>query len=238
MTIISKRSKTVTWSLVDSGVCDYDFNMAMDESLLALAAETTRPVLRFYGWTQTAASFGYFQRIAEVEQLTGLRPLVRRPTAGGIVPHDADWTYSVAVPTTDPWYGLKAIESYRRIHEWVQAALAWLGIQSALAPCCLKTGPGQCFLGYEQFDLLWNGRKIAGAAQRRTRHGLLIQGSLQPPPVPNLPSRQQWQEAMAVCGAGSYEIAWSSLSPETEFLKRVRELAWTKYSQDVYNRRR
>jgi len=238
MTVISEDMKPETWSLVDSGACDYDFNMAMDESLLALAAETNRPVLRFYGWNQAAASFGYFQRIAEVEQLTGLRPLVRRPTGGGIVPHDADWTYSVAVPVTNRWYGLKAIESYRRVHEWVQAALAQLGIQTALAPCCLKTGPGRCFLGYEQFDLLWNGRKIAGAAQRRTRDGLMIQGSLQLPPVANFPSRQQWQEAMAACGAEAHEIAWSSLKPSAEFLDRARELARTKYSQDAYNRRR
>ena len=230
--------RTATWWLVESGPCDYDFNMAMDESLLALAAGASRPVLRFYGWNQPAASFGYFQKFAEVERLTALRPLVRRPTAGGLVPHDADWTYSVAVPTTNAWYELKAIESYRRVHEWIQAALGRLGIQSSLAPCSLKAGPGQCFIGYEQFDLLCRGRKIAGAAQRRTRDGLLIQGSLQPPPTANAPAREQWQKAMGVCGTESFGITWAPLNPHAEFERNVRTLALTKYSQDAYNRKR
>ena len=238
MSNVSAGSGGATWSLIDSGRCDYDFNMAMDESLLALAAETARPILRFYGWNQPAASFGYFQKITEVELLTSLRPLVRRPTAGGIVPHDADWTYSVAVPATNTWYALKAVESYRRIHEWIQAALGQLEIRTTLAPCCLKSGPGQCFIGYEQFDLLWHRRKVAGAAQRRTREGLLIQGSLQLPPLANVPGRQPWQEAMAACGARSYGIVWESMNPLPEFLDQVRRLAQTKYSQVTYNRRR
>lgn len=238
MTAISNPPHSLAWGLVDSGCCDYDFNMAMDESLLSFAAATGQPVLRFYGWNQPAASFGYFQKIADVEKLTNLRPLVRRPTAGGIVPHDADWTYSVAVPTTNAWYELKAVESYRRVHEWAQAALGRLGIQSSLASCALKPGPGQCFVGYEQFDLLWHGRKIAGAAQRRTRDGLLIQGSLQPPPTVNAPAREQWQQAMAACGTESFGITWAPLNPQADFEGNVRALAQTKYSQDAYNRKR
>jgi lipoate-protein ligase A len=231
-------SRPETWWLVDSGRCDYDFNMALDESLLALANHTSQPVLRFYGWNQPAASFGYFQKFADVEQLTALRPLVRRPTAGGIVPHDADWTYSVAVPTMSEWYSLRAVESYRRAHEWVRAALARLGIETTLAPCCLESGPGQCFIGYEQFDLLWRGRKIAGAAQRRTREGLLIQGSLQPPPAARILGRKPWQEAMTLCGSGNSGIAWAPLDPPPGFEEQVRTLARTKYSQDAYNRKR
>src|SRR5262249_11796081 len=79
-------------------------------------------ILRFYSWSEPAASFGYFQKYAEVGKMTLLRPLVRRPTGGGLVPHDADWTYSAVFPPTDAWYELKAIESYRCIHEWIRMA--------------------------------------------------------------------------------------------------------------------
>src|SRR5205823_2318492 len=77
------------WLLLQSGPDSPAFNMALDEALLASMPRLGRPVLRFYGWTEKAASFGYFQKYAEVERMTSLRPLVRRPTAGGLVPHDA-----------------------------------------------------------------------------------------------------------------------------------------------------
>src|SRR5689334_15832308 len=168
--------------------------MAMDEVLLESLPRLGKPVLRFYGWTQPAASFGYFQKLSEVERTTHLRPLIRRPTGGGIVPHDADWTYSLAFPTTHEWYALAAVESYRRVHQWIQDAFAKIDVVTELAPQSHRAGPGQCFVGYEKSDVLWRGKKIAGAAQRRTRSGLLLQGSIQPPPVS--PKRDAWENAM------------------------------------------
>jgi lipoate-protein ligase A len=157
--------------------------MAWDEALLDAMPRLARPVLRFYTWSEPAASFGYFQKYAELERLTPLRPLVRRPTGGGLVPHDNDWTYSLVCPTNHAWYNLAAVASYRRVHEWLRDAFALLDEPTELAPQSSKSGPGQCFAGYEQFDLLWRGKKIAGAAQRRRRDGLLIQGSVQPPAI-------------------------------------------------------
>src|SRR5258705_9269822 len=155
--------------------------MATDEVLLESIAGLGHPVLRFYGWNEPAASFGYSQRYAEVARLTSLRPLVRRPTGGGLVPHDADWTYTLIFPPSAAWYSLKATESYQRVHSWVQAAFQKINVPTELAPCSRKEVAGQCFVGAEEFDVLWKGRKIAGGAQRRSRHGLLIQGSVQPP---------------------------------------------------------
>src|SRR5208282_2939406 len=69
------------WYLLESGSGDCAFNMALDDALLQAAARLGRPILRFYGWIEPAASFGYFQRYAQVEQMTQLRPLVRWPGA-------------------------------------------------------------------------------------------------------------------------------------------------------------
>lgn len=85
----------MNWLLLHSGLCAPAFNMALDDALLEAMPRLQTPVLRFYGWTEPAATFGYFQKIAEVEAATLLRPLIRRPTGGGIVPHDADWTYKI-----------------------------------------------------------------------------------------------------------------------------------------------
>ena len=68
--------------LLNSGKCSAAFNMALDEALLDSVSRLEKPVLRFYGWTEPAATFGYFQKYEEVERATLLRPLVRRPPAG------------------------------------------------------------------------------------------------------------------------------------------------------------
>ena len=222
------------WCL-DSRKADSAQNMALDEALLEVMQRLGKPVLRFYGWTERAASFGYFQKYSEIERLTFLRPLVRRPTGGGLVAHEADWTYSIAIPACHEWYGITATESYIRVHVWIQAAFAKLNVPTELASCCRKSQPGQCFLGHEKFDLLWNGKKIAGAAQRRTRAGLLIQGSVQPPPLPL--DRHQWQKGMCNVGAKNGD-QWQPFDPDLALLARARELAERKYSQASYNRKR
>lgn len=222
--------------LLDSGPGPAAFNMALDQALLEAAPALDRAVLRFYGWTERAASFGYFQRYTKVEALTPLRPLVRRPTAGGLVPHDADWTYSLVFPASHSWYRLRAAESYRAAHAWIQAAFSRLGLTVELAPRRLPSHAGQCFVGYEKSDLLWRGRKIAGAAQRRTREGLLIQGSIQPPPVGL--ARADWHEAMRAAAPFAPPVQWLEFSPDPALWKRALELAAAKFALPAYNRKR
>jgi lipoate-protein ligase A len=205
--------------------------MAIDEALLECSATFGKPVLRFYSWSEPAASFGYFQKYKDVERLTQLRPLVRRPTGGGLVPHDADWTYSLIFPPSDPWHSLKAIESYRRVHAWIQEAFAIAGIAVQLAPEAVPAGAGQCFVGAEKFDVIWKNQKIAGAAQRRTKQGLLIQGSIQPPPGI---ARLDWEVAFREVAG----VIWEPLGLDQKFEQNVQELAATKYSRATYNERR
>jgi len=223
------------WYLLQSGARPAAENMAVDEVLLELAPQLGKPVLRFYHWTEAAATFGYFQKFAEVQSLTQLRPLVRRPTGGGLVPHDADWTYSLAFPPADPWYNLKAVESYRRLHQWLQAAFAKSSVATDLARGVSRKSPGQCFIGAEQFDLVWDGRKIAGAAQRRNRNGFLIQGSVQPPtPL----AEADWQQALCDVARDQWGVEWLRLEMEAGWEAQVRELAKNKYATRKYNEQR
>jgi lipoate-protein ligase A len=224
------------WLLLNSGQTEAARNMAMDEGLLATVAQRQRPVLRLYGWTQSAATFGYFQKYAEIAALTPLRPLIRRPTGGGLVPHDHDWTYSAAFPPGHEWYLVKAEESYRRIHDWLRLAFARLNLPTELAPCCKKTLPGQCFVGYEKFDLLWHGKKIAGAAQRRNQSGLLIQGSIQPPLVDV--TRQDWEQAMRDTAALEFGVNWQPFAEDSAWQTIVQQLLREKYSLSEYNQKR
>ncbi len=230
------ESQMTTAYLIESGPGEAAFNMALDEALLEAGPRLGRPVLRFYSWSEPAASFGYFQRHEEVGRLTRLRPLVRRPTGGGIVPHDADWTYSLVFPAGNPWHALRATQSYRALHAWMQAAFSRLGLSVELAPCARKSAAGQCFAGYEASDLLWGGAKIAGAAQRRTRQGLLIQGSVQPPPLGL--ARADWHLAMRAAAPFEPPVQWLDFSPDPPLQERALALAAAKYSQPGYNRKR
>jgi len=221
-----------TWYWIQSGAGAPAYNMALDEALLESAPQLARPVLRFYGWAEPAATFGYSQKYSQAAALTPLRPLVRRPTGGGLVPHDADWTYSLIFPAQHPWHRLKAAESYRRLHEWIGAAFARLNVPASLADSSQKEIPGQCFAGAEKSDLLWRGRKIAGAAQRRARAGLLIQGSVQPPP-PAL-DRGAWESALRRV----MEVEWTPLPPGLLPEALARRLQEEKYAQAGFNQKR
>jgi lipoyl(octanoyl) transferase len=225
----------MNWLNLNSGKCEPAFNMALDEALLGAAARLQKPVLRFYGWTEPAASFGYFQKYTEVERATHLRPLIRRPTGGGLVPHDADWTYSFVTPPIHEWYSLKAEESYRRMHDWLRLAFVKLKIEAELAPAARKAAPGQCFVGHEKFDLLWRGKKIAGAAQRRNKLGLLIQGSVQPPP---LWPRADWENATRETARVEFGVNWQELGTDSALVEAAKQLARLKYSRNAYNCKR
>jgi lipoate-protein ligase A len=229
----------MNWFILNSGKCDAAFNMALDEALLENVSQLGKPVLRFYGWTEPAATFGYFQKFSEVERATLLRPLIRRPTGGGIVPHDADWTYSFIVPPNHEWHSLAAIESYRRIHEWIQGAFAKLKVETELAKAesgRRKAETSGCFVGHEKFDLLWRGKKIAGAAQRRNKSGLLIQGSVQPPPVKI--ARADWENAMQSAASENFSAEWKNFAPDENLRARAVALAGEKYARDNFNRKR
>ena len=224
------------WLLLQSGKSDAAFNMALDEALLEAMPRLSIPVLRFYGWTEPAATFGYFQKYAEVVTATKLRPLIRRPTGGGIVPHAADWTYSAVFPVGHEWHSLKAGESYRRIHDWLRLAFAGLRVETELAPCCKKSLPGQCFVGHEKYDLLWRGKKIAGAAQRRNKLGLLIQGSVQPPPV--LSGPVEFAAAMRGVAEKQFFVQWQDYKADRILIGAADILVRQKFSQAAHNQKR
>jgi lipoate-protein ligase A len=213
------------WLRLNSGPGEPAYNMALDEALLENAATLGRPVLRLYSWTQPCATFGYSQKIAQIEAATNLRPLIRRCTGGGLVPHDGDWTYSLTFPPGHEWTSSSATQSYRHTHALLQKAFAAMGVKTELADCCQRPKSGECFEGFELHDLLYHGKKIAGAAQRRNRFGLLIQGSVQPA------GDWAWIDWRHCLGQDSSQL-------EDIPGARAHELAEAKYSMDEHNRKR
>lgn len=162
-------------------------NMAHDFLLLQRYPRESAARFRHYGWRGPAFTFGYGQKIAWVrDQLPADRhfDLCRRPTGGGIVDHGDDWTYALVIPRGHPLEEIRATTSYREIHEALAAALRNQGVPAVTKPCeetppGAVVAPGVCFQRAEIYDVIHghSGEKIAGAAQKRNKRGLLFQGS-------------------------------------------------------------
>jgi len=160
---------------VDQTARDGPEQMACDEILLRKARN---PVLRIYRWARPWVSAGYFVAPSAARSVRPDLPLCRRWTGGGVVVHEGDFTFALVVPRAEPWATTAAAESYRQLHMVMVQALKAEGIDASLTQD--PSGePGECFRAPVAHDVMAGGRKIAGGAQKRTRLGLLHQGSLQ-----------------------------------------------------------
>lgn len=173
------------WKWVEGRPCSPQDNMDLDAEALRLFKPSMPPVLRFYHWNALSATYGCFVDPARYFNFEGLKKLNvqigKRPTGGGILFHHVDIAFSLLIPSTHPLYGHSSLESYQKIHAIVLHALNQLDLKTSfsLLKCCARQDHERfCMAHPSKYDLLVDGRKIAGAAQRRMRHALLHQGSL------------------------------------------------------------
>ena len=213
-------------------------NMAIDEALLEQAAV---PSIRFYVWHSPALSFGYFGKFGDVASYAVERNLVRRWTGGGIVFHGDDLTYAIAIPSGDSAFGESSISIYENVHRALCDALNASGQRAVLAGnadpgpigsptrAAVTAGGYNCFANPVRADVMRNGRKIAGAAQRRTRRGLLQQGSIQ-----GIHAADDLADRFARGLSPNY----TERKINKEILNRARELAHDKYGAHFWLRKR
>lgn len=205
-------------------------HMAIDEALLELSSS---PVLRIYRWDGPWVSIGCFTSMANATAAYPDRPIVRRWTGGGVVDHADDWTYSLIVPSGEPLAALGTAATYEAIHQALADALTSCGHPARLthAP---DPAPGQsarCFDSPVRADVLSNGRKIAGAAQRRTRRGLLHQGSVQ---GATIPPGLDW----ALANRLHLSPTLIAPAPTDPVFVRALELTGTRYASSPWKHRR
>ena len=212
-------------------------NMAIDEAVLETAVV---PTIRFYRWQSPALSFGYFGKFANVEIYAAERDLVRRWTGGGIVFHGKDLTYSIVIPASDPAFDESSMVIYEKIHRALCEALNTMGERAVVAggadpggmvtkQAAVNASGYNCFANPVRADVMMDGCKIAGAAQRRTRRGLLQQGSIQ-----GITMKTDLAEKFAQ----ALSTSCTEFEVNEEIIDRARELANQKYATNSWLHKR
>ncbi|BBK28133.1 octanoyltransferase LipM [Staphylococcus arlettae] len=182
---------TETWNFINTGSNDPYYNMAFDEALLNFVSRgEIDPVIRFYTWNPGTLSVGYFQRLTKEIDTAKVKALgyglIRRQTGGRGVLHDKELTYSVIVPESHPNMPSTITEAYRVISEGLLEGFKLLGFDAYFAiprseeerEKLKQPRSAVCFDAPSWYELVVEGRKIAGSAQVRQKGVILQHGSL------------------------------------------------------------
>ncbi|MBP3952328.1 lipoate--protein ligase family protein [Bacillus suaedae] len=180
-----------TWRFIDSGNCSPAYNMALDEALLDWHSKgMIPPTIRFYGWDPATLSIGYFQKVHQEINMEKVREyglgFVRRPTGGRGVLHDQELTYSVIVSEDHPNMPATVTEAYRVISEGILEGFKDVGLDAYFSiprseeeKNALKNPRSAvCFDAPSWYELVVEGRKVAGSAQTRQKGVILQHGSI------------------------------------------------------------
>lgn len=176
------------WKILDTGMRSAEENMAIDANFLTATSDNVYPVLHLYEWKQKSATFGYFLDPFSYLNEEGVRrhalELARRPTGGGITFHVCDLAFSVFVPSSSAAYSSIPLENYAFINAKVLEAIGRFSNVSSLSLLSQESDPLDescrhfCMSKATKYDVMWGGRKVGGAAQRKTKDGFLHQGTI------------------------------------------------------------
>lgn len=183
--------KKEIWRFIDSGDCSPSYNMALDEALLEWHSEgKIPPTIRFYGWNPATLSIGYFQKVEREINMEAVKShdlgFVRRPTGGRGVLHEHELTYSVIVSENHPEMPKTVTEAYRVISEGILKGFHHLGLEAYFAvprtaeekESLKNPRSAVCFDAPSWYELVVEGRKVAGSAQTRQKGVILQHGSI------------------------------------------------------------
>lgn len=188
-----------SWKVIDTGVNSAEKNMEIDATLLSDLNEKDCPgILHFYEWEKPSLSYGYFidpaQQICLDEVKRRGIQIARRPTGGGVLFHIWDYAFSVLIPTPSSCYYANVLDSYAFVNQTIVEAVRplleekeRLGgfcaseveiLDQADLPLAAPSCARFCMAHPTRYDVLVEGKKFIGAAQRRVKQGILHQGTI------------------------------------------------------------
>ncbi|WP_173427746.1 lipoate--protein ligase family protein [Aneurinibacillus tyrosinisolvens] len=175
------------WRFIDTGVSSPAMNMAIDEAVLTIHSQgKTKPSVRFYTWEPATLSIGYFEKVNQDINMEKVREyglgFVRRPTGGRAVLHDKELTYSVVVSEKHPEMPAGVTDAYRIISLGLLEGFRSIGLQAEMAnpkeEKYAEPSSAACFDAPSAYELVVEGRKVAGSAQTRQKGVILQHGAI------------------------------------------------------------
>jgi lipoate-protein ligase A len=156
-------------------------NMAIDEALALSFEENDIPIFRLYSW-ESSFTLGISQKISDYEYLKNEydNNYAKRITGGGVLFHGHDLSYSLILPVTY-LNTLNVKESYEKICGFLLEFYKSIGLDALYVKDDenIKLSKSQfCQVGFEAYDIIVNGLKIGGNAQRRTKKFIFQHGSI------------------------------------------------------------
>lgn len=174
--------KVKTWRLIETGIGSAGWNMALDEALLNSFQEGDLPILRLYSW-EPALSLGRFSGTNKSLNMKRLEEqklsYVRRMTGGGVLVHGGDLSYALILPRES--IRVKGVKmSYRYLCRFLIRLYEKLGFDARFASDLNVEGERSdiCLAGNEAYDIMIDGKKMGGNAQRHIRQALFQHGSI------------------------------------------------------------
>ncbi|MCH9614871.1 MAG: Octanoyltransferase LipM [Chlamydiia bacterium] len=164
------------WKVLDTGIHTAEENMEIDRKLLVDLKD--EPILHLYGWAKPSATFGHFIKIGEHLKTPSILDLAKRPTGGGIIFHTFDLAFSVLLPASHPEFSDNTLSNYHYINSAVARALKASDLLPDEPVPLDPPSKHFCMAKPTKYDVMIGGRKLAGAAQRKMKQGLLHQGSI------------------------------------------------------------
>ncbi len=238
-------AKEQKWRLIEFECLDAYANMAIDEAIFIGREKLALPAtLRFYDWRPAAVSIGYFQRMEDPSLQEYKRQklaIVRRFTGGGAILHTNEITYSLACPTNEFIAFNNIKKTQHLIHQAIILALRNLSINAYLKRKQIKgPAPYFCFVDPCKDDVVQDGQKIVGSAQRRKNGTFFQHGSIKT----NSAGRHEKENIRTIIDSlilgfekrFGIRLIPSQLSKEE--LKLSRQLRKVKYSTRNWNYRR
>ena len=162
--------------------------MALDTLLLERSGKDNLPIMRVYSWQPWCISLGYNQPAEQIDENVCRREQVdiaRRPTGGRAVFHSQEITYCVIIPRESRFYQESLPRLYSLISEGLARGLRLLSIPATLQKRSLNMRTHyrgdesvNCFSAAARSEILVQGKKMVGSAQRHLSWGMLQHGSI------------------------------------------------------------